>query len=299
MALLRDFARVSRRSRCPMCGRPDWCLVSRDDPADPATVVCARVESNKKFGEAGWLHVRREGFRPRRRSFAIQAKEVRDDLGDLAEQFVAAVDPDLLHTFAQELGLPASALRALGVGLASGADLDLVGVRWASHAWTFPMQDHEGCVTGLRLRIPGGRKLASRGSRQGLFVPTGLSARSAQLFVAEGETDTAALVALGLDAIGRPGCGSGPKLVTRYVRAMQPTAVVIVADSDDVGRRGAVDLAVRVRLVCGSVRVVVPPTGFKDAREWICAGATADDIQGAVARTEEVGLRTVITEGKS
>lgn len=299
MGILDSYQRVSIRCRCPICGKSSWCLISRDNPADPSTVICARVESERKFGEAGWLHVRREGFRPRRRTFAMQAKPVRDDLGDLAEQCVAAVDPDLLHTFAQELGLPASALRSLGIGLATGADLDLVGVRWASHAWTFPMRNHEGRVTGLRLRIPGGRKLSVRGSRQGLFLPTGLSGKCDRLFVAEGETDTAALVALGLDVIGRPGCGSGQKLVTRYVRALQPAEVVVVADSDNVGRRGAVDLAVRVRLVCGSVRVVVPPRRFKDAREWVCGGATADDVQVAVANVEEVGLRAVITEGRS
>lgn len=299
MSILDAYVRVSRRCCCPVCGKPDWCLVSRDNPSDPSKVICKRVASDRELGEAGWLHIRRGEYRPLSRTIVIPAHPIRDDLRALFEQLQAAVDPDKLHTFAQKLGLPESALRALGIGLATGADLDLVGVRWASHAWTFPMRDHEGHITGLRLRLPGGRKLAVRGSQQGLFLPTGPLDEPDQLYVAEGETDTAALIALGLDVIGRPGCGSGRSLVTRYVRVRQPAAVVVVADRDDVGRRGAVDLAAHLRLVCGSVRVVTPPPRFKDAREWVCSGARSDEVQGAVRCAEEVSLRAVIREGRS
>ena len=36
-SLLQDFIRVHEaKVKCPICGNPDWCLVSRDDPEDPA-----------------------------------------------------------------------------------------------------------------------------------------------------------------------------------------------------------------------------------------------------------------------
>ncbi len=46
---------------CPKCGKDDWCLVSRGDPADPPAVICGRVEqgAHKKIGDSGFLHILR------------------------------------------------------------------------------------------------------------------------------------------------------------------------------------------------------------------------------------------------
>jgi putative DNA primase/helicase len=41
---------------CPVCHKPDGCLVSSDDPRDPKAVICIRVDSTKKQG-LGWLHL--------------------------------------------------------------------------------------------------------------------------------------------------------------------------------------------------------------------------------------------------
>jgi len=46
------WIRVTKRNPCPICGKPDWCLVSPDGKA----AICARIESDTKAGEAGWLH---------------------------------------------------------------------------------------------------------------------------------------------------------------------------------------------------------------------------------------------------
>ncbi len=53
------WQRVNRRRLCPVCGKPDWCLTAGDTD-DPAAVICARTESQKQCGEAGWLHVLRD-----------------------------------------------------------------------------------------------------------------------------------------------------------------------------------------------------------------------------------------------
>ena len=48
------WLRVNRRNRCPVCDKPDWCLISEDGKA----VICARIESDKPAGNrgAGWIH---------------------------------------------------------------------------------------------------------------------------------------------------------------------------------------------------------------------------------------------------
>ncbi len=62
-SLLQDFIRIKEaKVTCPICGKPDWCLVSRDDPDDPAEVICQRPEYKemavRQVGDAGWLHIR-------------------------------------------------------------------------------------------------------------------------------------------------------------------------------------------------------------------------------------------------
>lgn len=56
------FVRVqSAGVTCPICGKPDWCLVSIDDPNDPSAVMCGRVSegSVKEVEDSGYLHIRK------------------------------------------------------------------------------------------------------------------------------------------------------------------------------------------------------------------------------------------------
>ncbi len=41
---------------CPVCGKPDGCLVSAEDPADPKAAIC-RVRSSPVGKGLGWLHI--------------------------------------------------------------------------------------------------------------------------------------------------------------------------------------------------------------------------------------------------
>ena len=61
-SLLQDFIRVFDAGvKCPICGKPDWCLVSRDKPENPTEVICPRSEyktkESQQVGKAGWLHI--------------------------------------------------------------------------------------------------------------------------------------------------------------------------------------------------------------------------------------------------
>ena len=79
MSVLDDFERVSRQHPCPVCGKSDWCLVSRECPGDPVKAVCQRVESGMRWGDAGYLHVLRNDtqapVRHRTRRATISVKE--------------------------------------------------------------------------------------------------------------------------------------------------------------------------------------------------------------------------------
>ena len=33
---------------CPICGKSDWCLVSAENPEDPAAVMCTRIEKGSE-----------------------------------------------------------------------------------------------------------------------------------------------------------------------------------------------------------------------------------------------------------
>jgi putative DNA primase/helicase len=64
--LLQDYIRVSdAKVECPVCGKPDWCLVSRSDPDHPNKVICnrpiAETGAIRRVGDAGWLHAFGEG----------------------------------------------------------------------------------------------------------------------------------------------------------------------------------------------------------------------------------------------
>src|SRR4030042_3642665 len=56
----RNFLRVNRHNPCPVCGKPDWCMISPDGKA----VICARGESPRAAGSAGWLHQIEHGVPP-------------------------------------------------------------------------------------------------------------------------------------------------------------------------------------------------------------------------------------------
>jgi phage/plasmid primase-like uncharacterized protein len=293
MTLLDDFVRVSRARPCPVCAKADWCLVSRKEADAPSRAICARTESPTRFGDAGWLHrLRDDGWRrDHRRSRTVRLSlPVRKSFDAAATAFRDALDLDALREYADSLGLTSWPLLRLGVGFADRVALRAAGIAFADGAWTVPMRDEIGQAFGVRLRLPNGVKLSLPGSRNGLFFVPSAPSSDGQLFIAEGETDTAALLDLGFTAIGRPGCRNSADLVVRFVRASKPESVVVVADNDDVGRAGALELAHRVRLHAKDVRVVAPPEGTKDARDWVKRGGQRSDVYRAVELAESVDL---------
>jgi hypothetical protein len=193
------------------------------------------------------------------------------DLGRLAENYRKALQPGALARLADQLGISVESLRRLGIG-------------WAAEhrAWVFPMTDRDHRVRGIRLRLPDGHKLSVRGGREGLFIPEGLTPADDLLLVSEGPTDTAALLDLNFQAVGRPSCTGGLRLLVEAVLKWRPREVVVVADSDPPGQRGAENLAHQLLVYCAVVRLITPPAPFKDVRLWKMGGATRANFLAAI-----------------
>jgi len=172
------------------------------------------------------------------------------------------------EALASELGLRHDSLIALGVGYSREHE-----------AYTFPMRMANSKICGIRLRGFDGSKRAVKGSRAGLFIPR--QTQRMNLWICEGPTDTAALHGLGLCVIGRDSCTGGREDIALYIKRHHPTNIVIVADHDEPGQRGAAKL----REYLGRGRVVTPPCG--DVREWVGGGATRQDVMGLI---EGVGV---------
>ena len=140
---------------------------------------------------------------------------------------------------------------AFGLGL-DGASFAALAVRYdaAKECMSFPMRTPQGEIPGLRYR----------------------------LVITEGPTDTAAALSLGLNAVGRSSCLSGVPLIRDLVHARQIRRVTIVADHDRPGMDGAHRLAAALPVLS---RILVPPEGIKDMRDWYRQGLTRTQFDEA------------------
>ena len=121
-----------------------------------------------------------------------------------------------------------------------------------------------------------GDKWAVKGSKQGLFIPTGLDDSKA-LFICEGPTDTAAMLDMGFNAIGRPSCLGGRDLIIELLSSRANKDVVIMSDQDDAGEDGARRLAQSLHKLTTKLVICPPPPGYKDVRAWYRGGELRRD----------------------
>lgn len=259
-----NWLRVNRHNPCQICGRPDWCMVSKDGTA----AICPRVEAGcvKYLGEKGAGYLHRLG----ERRVPLVYEKTRHESGKV-------VDCAAIHaTYSVHVSDGAA---ALGLLMGSLHRLDCRAAR--ERVLAFPMQDGAGKIVGIRYRHHDGRKWSETGGHNGLFVPTDLWAETT-LLVCEGPTDTAAMLGLGFDSIGRPSCTGAVEWTQQVCRGRR---VVIVADSDGPGRDGAAKLADALWICCRWVRIISPPY-MKDAREWVRNGATREEVEGVIGSAQ-------------
>ena len=241
--------RVNKARLCPICEKPDWCLVA----VDLSAAICARIAEGavKRVGDAGYLHILIPGKMPDRTEYRRPKPRPVIDFTEQAHQAQSTITDEQVDRLAVSLGVTAKSLKRLSVG-------------YDGQAYTFPMRDEKRRIIGVRRRFEDGRKLSVKGSTNALFIPKGLS-ENGRLVICEGPTDCAAALDLGFNAIGRPNCDSKIEMTARFAEGRK---VTIVADNDTPGIKGARKLARKLIRHCPEVKIIVPPAGVKDLRQW-------------------------------
>ena len=200
------WRRVSRERPCPICGKPDNCEVSDNGEM----VYCGRVEEGSIKQNAGGQFLYRlkddEDFRKRPRANVVKPKrelpvKPKPDWQALSAQwFNAPTAESHRKQLAKFLAVSCDSLRELEVG-------------FNGTAWTIPERDDERVVIGISRRIRNGRKLRMKDSKSGLTFAKSWNEGSGPILLPEGASDVAALLTMGLNAVGRPGINldrSGP-----------------------------------------------------------------------------------------
>jgi hypothetical protein len=190
------------------------------------------------------------------------------DFGYSMGHFVSFLDQERLEELAGLLDLPVSSLTKFGIGYGPGSEHE--------RFWAIPEVNCQGTAIGILRRYADGRKLAIAGSQRGLIVPAGWADRPGPVFIPEGFSDTAALTFRGHAAIGRPSARGGVELLAEFFGDVQRDVIIILGENDQKpdgswpGRDGAIDVARQLTRRLGrEVRYSLPPTGFKDVRDFV------------------------------
>lgn len=268
------WTRVSRARRCPVCGKPDWCVIGNGGDV----VCCMRVSEGAiarrelSHGTA-YIHRLSNANRPPAScSYTPPARKLAQlDYDAILTRWRAHTPPEALDDLAEELGVSPESLKRLDAMFCPERGV-----------WAFPMHNDRREVIGVRFRARDGAKFALTGSTAGAFIPTRLDSRS-PIMVCEGPTDTAAALTLGYHALGRPSCSGATAIICDVLIAGRPRDVIIVADADGPGRGGAVRLGARILGLCRTVRIITAAP-HKDLRTWLRAGATAELVNVRISQ---------------
>jgi hypothetical protein len=265
--MVTKWIRVKKVAPCPVCGKIDWCGVSSDGQA----ASCMRVESAKPAKNGAWIHILAEPRRPLPPPRPDRPAGPPPDFSEIMDSLRYETTRPMLAALAESLGVSIAACDALDASW-----------RAESRAWAFPMRDAAGKAVGVRLRDDKGRKWAIPGSKQGLFywprMPPAVGDRV--LYVAEGPTDTAALMTMGYPAAGRASCMGQADQIKALCERLGFRLLIIVSDNDTAKARPdgspwypGIEGARALASACGvPYKIVIPPA--KDIRAWLCAGAT-------------------------
>ena len=253
---------ASKQHPCPICGKEDWCTFG-----DKA-ILCQRVESNHPAKAGGWYHFYEEAKPVNLPPPKRYQPPTNINFENLNEQFQKVMVGNALATL---LGVSHAAILSLCAGYSIN-----------HQAWTFPMRDGSGKIIGIQLR--GESKRCITGSRLGLFIPQ--CDPQPIVYLPEGASDTAALLSMGLYAIGRPSCNAGNEMICEFIKSKQIRRAVVVADKDEIkagGKRPGTAGALKLKLQLKIPSVIwFPPNSFKDVRQFLHNGGTKEIIESQV-----------------
>jgi len=264
------WVRVTKHNRCPICGKPDWCLISEDG----RFAICARIQSDKPAGDkgAGWVHTVESPTplppiksKPTTKQNPKAAPSILDTAYHalLSELSLSEAHREnlryrgLTDTRIDSLGyrtLPQNGRREL-VTVLQAKGIRLVGVPGfyleAEH-WqlagpvgiAIPVRDTKKRIAGLQIRCDnteGGRYkwLSSRGFNAGCSpgVPVhvaGTASTNGEVWITEGplKADIVALK-LGRLVLAVAGVGNWPGVIP-IMRELKPKRAIIAFDMDKI-----------------------------------------------------------------
>jgi hypothetical protein len=257
--------------KCPICGKPDWCMVH----IDGKKVICPRVKSNVVMKKCGFLHkVFDNGYIGKARKHGKRKSNTCINWTSLARRYYRKGHTriDILQKLSDELNIPVDELR------------DKWRLGWDGDAYTIPSYDGAKQMNGIMRRYPDGHKVWASRSRNGLFLPK-LKSWEGNLFINEGWTDAAVMVNMGFRAIGRANCQTGLAYIKNLLYLNRGIGqVTIVGDNNpdnvhgNVGQRGMNRLAKDLYGGSYFLAVTEVPEKFKDMRQWRDGGATKEDV---------------------
>ena len=293
--LSQDYRRVTKSVPCPVCSKPDWCLVHRDG----TNVICKRVESDRPRGDSGYLHYLSEPIPSLRGAKKIVHKDhaPSGQWEELLQQGKDNTSYADIEGLAQELGVTPDAV----------IDSEVVKIPYTTkkdreiEVWAYTMRDDRMRATGMRLEYHG-HKFSYEGSRNGHFL--GVTKRNGPLLIVEGNRDAVAARSLGFEAIGRPNCNSRVRqLHSLVIRFYSDRQVVFIPDNDTPDARGVcagLDGALKAARVIApqvsSTKLVMPPEDCNDLREGVDKGLTRECLLNMIYNTDEFDDALVLPE---
>lgn len=261
-----QWVRVNRRSPCPICGKPDWCLIAQDGKA----AICARIESDKPAGAkgAGWIHALDSCMPLPPRKPRLEAKQTPKAGPDVLDMAYRALLQELSlsethRANLQRRGLTDREIHILGyktlpengrrelVNMLQAVKLAGVpGFYFEDGQWllagqagiTIPVRDTRGRITGIQIRCDkrDGRRyvwLSSRWYNAGCSpgAPIHVAGKvsvNGEVWITEGplKADIAALK-LGRLVLAVAGVGNWPGVIP-IIRELKPERVIIAFDMD-------------------------------------------------------------------
>lgn len=266
---LNEFVRCSDTQPCPICGKPDWCCIS----SAGNFALCHRIQSRVSWGEAGYYHdIQGKPIRVVvRKEYTPKPKVAAEIVDAFMREARDRLHPKQVIHLGKQLGVADLTLSRLGMG-------------WFENKYCFPMKDGYGNEIGVRYRYMNGGKATMDGSVEGIFYPWPFITRKDQpVFITEGPTDCAALLSLDprLSCIGKPTCRTGNQHIINLLTGREFSSIVIVADPDRVGLKGAM----KTLDILGEkfpVVQIIRPKGYSDARECCKHQFDSQDIIGCV-----------------
>jgi hypothetical protein len=252
---------------CPVCEKPDGCLVSEDG----AACICSRIEqgSVKKVGTGpfygGWLHILGD-FKPKKYTeppkpdinWNLLAVKHGRQLMEHAHEFAEFCQSKRIN--------PIAALRFF--------------VGWDEDWITIPIYGSDGKISGIQRRR-GVFKRFLEHSSAGVFVPSAFfQYKCKTLAICEGWTDTVTAIQYGFNAVGKLNSHVGNEQLKYFIERIGCERIVIFADNNEnnVGIEGAESTKEYLSYLNMPIKIILTPE--KDLKDCYTKGMSLRDIFG-------------------